>query len=126
MKKVTYALLAALVLISLEVNSTSLNDSAPYSVISSETTTTDILNYLTTNLGLSATQKPAVKTAVDEAGNEFLKLKSSTKSTAEIASAKTSIVNALIKKLSSSVLNSTQSTKLSSLSGELTSLFSKL
>ncbi|MGN6645142.1 MAG: hypothetical protein ACTHJT_01325 [Cytophaga sp.] len=42
MKKVTYALLAALVLISLEVNSTSLNDNAPYSVISSETTTTDI------------------------------------------------------------------------------------
>ncbi|MGN6645141.1 MAG: hypothetical protein ACTHJT_01320 [Cytophaga sp.] len=75
---------------------------------------------------MSATQKLAVKTAVDEAGNEFLKLKSSTKSTAEIASAKTSIVNALIKKLSSSVLNSTQSTKLSSLSGELTSLFSKL
>ncbi len=77
MKKVTYALLTAMALISLEVNSTSLN-SAPYSIVSTETTTTDILNYLTTNLGLSATQKPAVKTAVDEAGSEFLKLKSST------------------------------------------------
>lgn len=125
MKKVTYALLTAMALISLEVNSTSLN-SAPYSIVSTETTTTDILNYLTTNLGLSATQKPAVKTAVDEAGSEFLKLKSSTKSAAEVTSAKTSIVNGLIKKLSSGVLNSTQSTKLSSLSGELTSLFSKL
>ena len=126
MKKVTYALLTAMALIvSLKVNSTGLNI-VPYSVVSPETTTTDILNYLTTNLGLSATQKPAVKTAVDEAGSEFLKLKSSTKSAAEITSAKTSIVNGLIKKLSSGVLNSTQSTKLSSLSGELTSLFSKL
>jgi len=128
MKKLTYTLLAAILLTTtLEVNSTTLKFSGVDKIQSVQISTTDIFNYLNTNLGLSATQKPAVKTAVDEAGAEVTKLNASTtKSATEIATAKTNIVNGLIKKLSGGILSSAQSTKLSGLSSQLTSMFSQL
>jgi len=128
MKKATYTLLAAILLTTtMEVNSATLKFSDVDKIQSSQISTTDIFNYLNTNLGLSATQKPAVKTAVDEAGAEVTKLNASaTKSATEIATAKTNIVNELIKKLSGGILSSAQSTKLSGLSSQLTSMFSQL
>ncbi len=128
MKKIIYTLLSvALITISSEVNSSTAPNDIQLEIVTPQVSTTDIFNYLNTNLGLSATQKPTVKTAVDQAGAEVAKLNSdATKSATEVATAKTSIVNALIKKLSSGILTSAQSKKLSGLTSTLTTMFSQL
>ena len=96
-------------------------------VVSPQISTTDIFNYLNTNLGLTTTQKPVVKKAIDEAGLETTKLNvDSSKSAAEITTLKTSIVNTLIKKLSSGILSGVQSNKLTGLAGTLTTMFAQL
>jgi hypothetical protein len=129
MKKIVYTLLSvAFISVSAQVNSSpSIVTGIQLEIASPQMTTTDIFNYLNTNLGLSATQKPTVKTAVDQASAEVTKLNAdATKSATEVAAAKTNIVNALIKKLSSGILTGAQSTKLSGLTSTLTSMFSQL
>ncbi|HSY60668.1 MAG TPA: hypothetical protein VK796_02280 [Cytophaga sp.] len=127
MKKVIYTLLTiALFTSTHEINSASLSDQ-PTEFVSTQMSATEIYNYLNTNLGLTATQKPVVKTAVDEAAVETTKLNADTsKSTQEVTTAKTSIVNTLLKKLSSGVLSEAQSKKLTSLTGTLTTMFAQL
>lgn len=128
MKKISYTLLSiALFTFTAQSNDVRINKQPTLEILAPEMSTTDIFNYLNTNLGLTAAQKPAVKTAVDEAGSEITKLNASTtKSASEIATAKTSIVNGLIKKLSGGILSSAQSAKLSGLSSQLSSMFSQL
>jgi|GEM_PF-1756258 len=131
MKKVTYTLLTiALFTVTSSINSAPVHVHPTFKVVSPQVTVTDIYDFLSKNLGLTTTQKPAVKTAVDEAGAEITKLNasstsSSTTASTEVAAAKTSIVNNLVKKLSG-MLNSSQSSKLSTLTGELTTMFSQL
>jgi len=127
MKKVIYTLLTlALCTFTSEINSASLINQ-PTTILSTQTTTTDIFNFLVQNLGLSMTQKPEVKKLVDEAGALTTKLNTDTsKSSSEIATAKTDIVNALIKELSTKVLKGTQVSKLTSMTTQLTTMFSAL
>lgn len=127
MKKITYTLIAcALFTFGSQNNGALAENQSNMVVLSPQISTTDIFNYLNTNLGLSATQKPTVKSAVEEAGAEVTKLNTSTLPATEIAAAKTNIVNALVKKLSGGILSSTQATKLSGLTSKLTSMFSQL
>lgn len=128
MKKTTYTILfIALFTFTAQSNDVRINKQPTLEILAPSMSTTDIFNYLNTNLGLTSAQKPAVKTAVDEAGSEVTKLNASTtKSASEIATAKTSIVNGLIKKLSGGILSGTQSSKLSGLTSQLTSMFSQL
>lgn len=128
MKKITYTLLSiAFITVSAEVNSYTVPLGIQSEITSPQISTTDIFTYLNTNLGLSATQKPTVKKMVDEAGAEIIKLQAdATKSAADVTTTKTSIVNALIKKLSSGILTSAQSAKLSGLTSQLTAMFSQL
>ncbi|WP_018342540.1 hypothetical protein [Cytophaga aurantiaca] len=127
MKKVIYSLLTvALFTFTTETNSASLS-SYPSGIVATQMSTTEIFNYLNTNLGLTSTQKPVVKKAVDEAGTETTKLNAdSTKSADEVKTAKTSIVNGLVKKLSSGILSDAQSKKLTGLTGQLTTMFAQL
>jgi hypothetical protein len=127
MKKVIYTLLTlALCTFTCEINSAPLTNQ-PTTILSSQTTTTDIFNFLVQNLGLTTTQKPAVKQLVDEAGVLTTKLNSETAMTAaEKSTAKTGIVNDLIKKLGEGVLKSAQTTKLGTLATQLTTMFSAL
>jgi hypothetical protein len=127
MKKIIYPLLTiALFTSSYKINSATL-ENQPTEIVSTQMSSTDIFNYLNTNLGLTTTQKPVVKKAVDEAGAETTKLNAdSSKSAEEIKIAKASIVNTLVKKLSSSVLSEAQSKKLSGLTGTLTTMFAQL
>jgi hypothetical protein len=127
MKKIIYSLLTiALFSSSYEINSATLKNQ-PAEIAAAQMSTTDIFNYLNTNLGLSTTQKAVVKKAVDEAGAETTKLNTQTsKSAAEVTTAKTSIVNALVKKLSSGILTEAQSKKLAGLTSTLTTMFSQL
>lgn len=130
MKKIIYALLTlALVLtISSAVpNHGSSNENVKAKLISPQVSVTDIYNLLNTNLGLTTTQKPVVKKVIDEAAAETTKLNAETSiSAAEVSIAKSSIVNSLIKKLSSDILTSAQSTKLAGLSSTLTKMFGEL
>jgi hypothetical protein len=127
MKKVIYTLLTiALFTSTHEITSASLSEQ-PTEFVSTQMSATEIFNYLNTNLGLTATQKPVVKTAVDEAAVETTKLNADTsKSTQEVTTAKTSIVNTLVKKISSGLLSEAQSKKLTSLTGTLTTMFAQL
>jgi hypothetical protein len=129
MKKVIYTLLTiALFTSTQDITSASLSNQ-PTAFASTQMSTTEIFNYLSTNLGLTATQKPIVKKAVDEAAIETTKLNAdstSTKSATEVQTAKTSIVNTLVKKLSSGILTEAQSKKLTGLTGTLTTMFAQL
>lgn len=129
MKKIIYTLLSiALVLSTTSAVPNSNNKvNIETEVVSPQMSTTEIFNYLNTNLGLSATQKPVVQKAVDEAGAETTKVNADTsKTAAEASTAKTGIVNNLVKKLSSGALNAIQTKKLSGLTGQLTTMFSQL
>lgn len=99
----------------------------PVELMQPQTSVTDIYNFLVQSLGLSTTQKPVVKKLVDEAGVLTTKLNSDTSMTeAEKSTAKTGIVNDLIKKLGDGVLKSAQKTKLGGLATQLTTMFSAL
>jgi hypothetical protein len=127
MKKIAVAFMTLSVLaVTTEVNSSTLICN-PVELMQPQTSVLDIYNYLETNLGLSMTQKPEVKKLVDEAGALTTKLNTDTsKSSSEIATAKTGIVNALIKELSTKVLKGTQVSKLTGITTQLTSMFSAL
>lgn len=128
MKKMIYTLLTvAFVTASYEINSAPLNNQ-PTELVSTQMSTTEIFNYLNTNLGLTTAQKPVVKKAIDEAGTETTKLNTdASKSATEIKTAKASIVNTLISKLSSGgILNAAQSKKLAGLTSQLTAMFAQL
>jgi len=130
MKKIIYALstLGLVLTISSAVPNHGIsNVNIKSNLISPQVSATDIYNLLNTNLGLTTTQKPVVKKAVDEAAAETTKLNLETsKSAAEVSTAKTSIVNSLIKKLSSGILTSAQSTKLAGMTSTLTKMFGEL
>lgn len=129
MKKIMYTLLSIALVLSTSsaVPNVKAHIQIQAEVVSPQMSTTEIFNYLNTNLGLSATQKPVVQKAVDEAGAETKKVNAdTTKSATEATTAKTGIVNTLIKKLSSGVLNAAQTKKLSGLTGQLTTMFSQL
>lgn len=129
MKKIIYSLLS----IALVLSTTSFvpcyknNATIKTEVASPQMSTTEIFNYLNTNLGLSAAQKPVVQKAVDEAGAETAKLNAdASKTAAQVSAGKTSIVNNLVKKLSGGVLNAIQTKKLSGLTSQLTAMFAQL
>ena len=127
MKKIAIALMTLSVLtISLEVNS-STETKLPIELEQPNTTITDIYNFLDKSVGLTAAQKPAVKKLVDEAGVQTTKLNAdATKTDAEKATAKTNIVNNLIKQLGNGITKSTQTTKLGSIANQLVVMFSQL
>lgn len=127
MKKIAIALMTLSVLtISTVVNSAT-ETKMPIELVQPNTTITDIYNFLDKSLALTATQKPAVKKLVDEAGVQTTKLNAdATKTDAEKATAKTNIVNNLIKQLGNGILKSTQTTKLGSIANQLVVMFSQL
>lgn len=129
MKKIIYTLFSiAIVLVtSSAVPNATFKVNIQTEVVSPQMSTTEIFDYLNTNLGLTSTQKSVVKKAVDETGVETTKLNAdSSKSAAEVTTAKTSLVNILVKKLSSGVLSEVQSKKLAGLTGTLTTMFAQL
>ena len=129
MKKIIYTLFSiAIVLVtSSAVPNATFKVNIQTEVVSPQMSTTEIFDYLNTNLGLTSTQKSVVKKVVDETGVETTKLNAdSSKSAAEVTTAKTSLVNILVKKLSSGVLSEVQSKKLAGLTGTLTTMFAQL
>jgi len=129
MKKILYSLVAVSFL-SLSAHSTGINEimntSVHFEVLAPQVTTTDIFNYLKTNLNLTSAQQPTVQQAVTDAGTEFTKLNKSS-DTGLTKDAKTTVFNEFIKKITSgSLLSSAQSTKLTSLAPNLQTMFSQL
>jgi len=129
MKKILYSLVAVSVL-SVSANATDIattNNMVPSAVLAPQVTTTDIFNYLKSNLGLTTAQQPTVQSAVNEAGGKFSELFKTT-SPGIKKDVEKAILDEFTKKLGGAggILTSAQSTKLTSLLPNLQTMFSQL
>ena len=129
MKKILYSLVAVSVL-SVSANANDIagtNKVVPSTVLVPQVSTTDIFNYLKTNLNLTSAQQPAVQSAVNETGGKFSEL-FKTSSPGIKKEAEKAILDEFTKKLGGTggILTSAQSTKLTSLVPNLQTMFSQL
>ncbi|MBC7450317.1 MAG: hypothetical protein H7259_02395 [Cytophagales bacterium] len=125
MKKVMYTLMAfSMIAVSAPAVNADEQTNYPSYVLSPQMSTTDIFNYVKSNLGLTPAQEPEVKTAVDETGGQFANL-SKTASSTVTKEAEKKLMTEFTKKISS-LLTGAQSTKLTGISSTLLGMFSQL